>query len=65
VAHGETGTHGKHMAVLDAIFKARPPFDALAVTAEVAEWLKRYGITCVQSDAYAAGIAVDMRASES
>jgi hypothetical protein len=60
VAHGEAGPEGKHVAVLDAIFEAKPPFDALAVAAEVAAWLKRYDATAAQSDAYAAGIVVEM-----
>jgi hypothetical protein len=48
------------IAVLDAVLEVKPPFDAAAVVREVAEWLRRYGITAAQSDAYAAGLASSM-----
>ena len=46
------------VAVLDAVYEVRPPFDALAVVREVVAFLARYGCTSAQSDAYAAGIAL-------
>jgi hypothetical protein len=54
VAHQEE-REGKVVAVLDAVFEARPPFDVSAVVGEVAEFLKRYDVTSAQSDAYGAG----------
>jgi hypothetical protein len=58
IAHQED-RDGKAVAVLDAIFEARPPFDALAVVSDVAAFLKRYDCTSAQSDAYAGNIIVD------
>lgn len=40
--------------LVDAIFERRPPFSPEATVAEIAEWLKRYGITTATSDRYAA-----------
>lgn len=47
------------IAVLDAVLEVRPRFDPMAVTAEVAAWLGRYGVARVQSDAYAGGWVVE------
>ena len=41
------------MVVLDAVREIRPPFDPLAVTAEVAAVLKTYGIREAQADKFA------------
>jgi hypothetical protein len=59
VAHGEPLEDGQVVAVLDAVFEAAPPFDALAVVAEAAEFLRGYGCTVAQADKYAAGFVVE------
>jgi hypothetical protein len=53
VAHAESGADGERVVYLDALYEARPPFDPLAITAEVAALLKRYSVTQATSDRYA------------
>ena len=53
IAHAETGPDGERVVVLDALYETRPPFDPLAITAEVVALLKRYGVTSATSDRYA------------
>jgi hypothetical protein len=59
IAHSEPRSDGQAVAVLDAVRDARPPFDPLAVAAEMAAFLKSYGVTVAQCDRYAGGFVVE------
>jgi hypothetical protein len=53
VAHLEPRDGGAPFVVLDAVREVRPPFDPVGVTAELARFLRSYGVTVAQSDRYA------------
>jgi hypothetical protein len=53
IAHAEPHRGGQAVAVLDAVRDVRPPFDPLAVAAELAAFLQTYGIDVVQADKFA------------
>lgn len=59
VAHADVEAHRPPVAVLDAVREIRPPFDPLAVAEELAAFLKSYGVSVVQSDAYAGAWVVE------
>lgn len=59
IGHSEGTT-----VVLDALYERRPPFDPMAVVAEVAVLLKTYGLTEVTGDNYGAEWVVEAFAKE-
>jgi hypothetical protein len=59
IAHPEAVSDGQVVAVLDAVRDIRPPFDPWAVAAELADFLKAYGVTVVQADRYAGGFVCE------
>jgi hypothetical protein len=53
IAIGHNQRHeSREVAVLDALFEARPPFDPEVVTAKAADLLKLWGLNHVVGDAY-------------
>jgi hypothetical protein len=59
IGHGEPLGNGRVLAVLDAVRDVKPPFDPLAVAAELADVCKRYGVQVAQSDKYAGAFVVE------
>ncbi|KNY13093.1 hypothetical protein AKG11_30940 [Shinella sp. SUS2] len=47
------------VAVLDALFERRPPFNPTEVAKEVSDLLKEYGVREVTADRYAVGFVID------
>jgi hypothetical protein len=53
VAHLDPRSDEAPFVVIDAVREVRPPFDPLAVTQELAAFLRSYGVTTAQADKYA------------
>jgi hypothetical protein len=53
IAHADVQPDGQVVAVLDAVREVRPPFDPVAVAAELAAFLETYGVDVVQADKFA------------
>jgi hypothetical protein len=53
VAHLEPRDGEAPFVVLDAVREVRPPFDPINISAELARFLRSYGITVAQADKYA------------
>jgi hypothetical protein len=58
VAHAEGD-----QAIIDCVYEARAPFNAMTVVGEVAELAKSYHVSTIEGDDYAAGILSSMVAS--
>lgn len=48
-----------NVAVLDAVYERRPPFNPVEVAKEVSDLFKGYGITSVTADRYAVGFVIE------